>query len=355
MVSFSLCMIVKNEEKTLNRCIESTKDLFDEIIIVDTGSEDNTKNIAKKFTNKVYDFKWCDDFSKARNFSFEKATKDFIMWLDADDVILDEDLKKLYGLKKRLTNNIDVVMLKYNLNSDGSNCALTFYRERILNRSKNFTWISPIHEVIVPNGNVIYEDITITHKKMDFSHSKRNLKIFQKMLKNGQKLDSRQKFYYARELYYNNLFNKAIKEYNEFLNIKDAWSENKISACIDLYDIFMRKNNTNKALLYLYKTFEYDIPRSQVCCYIGNNFLRDSNYEIAKYWYLQAIKNKPNDKNGGFYINDFHEFIPCINLCVCYFNLGDIKNAKKYNDLAGSYKKNDSYYIYNKKLLSKYK
>ena len=80
-------MIVKNEEKVLKRCLNCVKDIVDEIIIVDTGSTDKTKEIARKYTDKVLDFKWVNDFSKARNYSFSKATKDYILWLDADDVI----------------------------------------------------------------------------------------------------------------------------------------------------------------------------------------------------------------------------------------------------------------------------
>ena len=81
----SLCMIVKDEEQHLENCLNSIKELADEIIIVDTGSKDKTKEIAGKFTNKVYDFKWNDDFSEARNFSLSKATKDWILVLDADE------------------------------------------------------------------------------------------------------------------------------------------------------------------------------------------------------------------------------------------------------------------------------
>ena len=73
-VRFSLCMIVKNEEAVLKDCLDSLQALMDEIIIVDTGSVDRTKEIAARFTDKVYDFVWVDDFAAARNFAFSKAT-----------------------------------------------------------------------------------------------------------------------------------------------------------------------------------------------------------------------------------------------------------------------------------------
>ena len=83
----SLCMIVKNEEKHLAKCLESVKPVVDEMIVVDTGSTDRTRDIAKVFGAKIYGFKWCDDFSKARNFSLSKAAGAWIFLLDADETI----------------------------------------------------------------------------------------------------------------------------------------------------------------------------------------------------------------------------------------------------------------------------
>ena len=81
----SLCMIVKNEENYLPNCLNSIKDIVDEIIVVDTGSTDKTVDIAKSFGAKVYYFPWRNNFSEARNESLKYATKDWILILDADD------------------------------------------------------------------------------------------------------------------------------------------------------------------------------------------------------------------------------------------------------------------------------
>ena len=99
MVTISLCMIVKNEERVLGRCLESVQEIADEIIIVDTGSEDRTKEIAEKYHARVFEQEWQDDFSRARNYSFSQAEMDYCMWLDADDIILDKDRIKLRQLK----------------------------------------------------------------------------------------------------------------------------------------------------------------------------------------------------------------------------------------------------------------
>ena len=85
MISVSMCMIVKNEQSILKRCLDSYAGIYDELIIVDTGSTDNTKEIAAQYTDKVYNFAWCDDFAEARNFAFSKASCDYILSVDADE------------------------------------------------------------------------------------------------------------------------------------------------------------------------------------------------------------------------------------------------------------------------------
>ena len=113
MVSVSLCMIVKNEEDVLERCLESAAGLADEIIIVDTGSTDRTQEIAARFTDQIFDFPWTDDFAAARNESFSHASMDYCMWLDADDVLLEEDQTSFLALKESLDPSVSVVMASY--------------------------------------------------------------------------------------------------------------------------------------------------------------------------------------------------------------------------------------------------
>ena len=356
MITLSLCMIVKNEHDTLGRCLDCVKDIADEIIIVDTGSTDDTKEIALKYTNKVYDFEWVHDFAKARNYSFSKATKDYIMWLDADDIILEQDRERLKILKKILTPDIDMVMLKYNLNLDENGIpALSYYRERIMKRSKNFKWISPIHEVIPQSGKVLREDIAITHKKLHPSDPKRNITIFEKMKENGIPFDARQTFYYARELMYAKRYEESIKEYDNLFSAPDAWVENKISACLDLYGMYMELENEPMALASLFKSFEYDIPRAEICCNLGHYFISKKNYNLAIYWLEQALSKKYDISSGGFFSKDYYDFIPYIELCVCYYNLGNVLLAIEYNEKAGSIKPTNENYLNNKAFFEKLK
>ena len=349
MITLSLCMIVKNEEAILRRCLDSVKDIVDEIIIVDTGSIDKTKEIAKDYTDKIYDFKWVYNFAKARNYSFSKATMDYIMWLDADDVILNEDREKLKILKKILTYDIDIVTLKYNMVLDeNSTPILSYIRERIFKRKKNFKWIGEIHEVIQMSGKVLNEDICVTHIKKATSNTKRNLEIFEIMKSKKVPFNARQTFYYARELMYDKQYDKCLKEYEKFLSMKDAWKENKISALIDKSEIYLVKGLEKKALESLFETFTLDIPRSEVCSKIGNIFMMKKDYLIAIYWYNEAINSNYDINSGGFYIKDFHDYIPLLNISVCYYYINNLQMAIEYNEKAGKIKPNGLEYKNNK-------
>ena len=86
---------------------------MDEIIIVDTGSTDSTKEIAARYTDKIYDFSWCDDFAAARNFSFSKATQEYIYAPDADEVLDETNRRRFMMLKAALLPEIEIVQMKY--------------------------------------------------------------------------------------------------------------------------------------------------------------------------------------------------------------------------------------------------
>ena len=99
-VKLSLCMIVRDNQETLRKCLDSVKSLVDEIIIVDTGSTDDTKIIALEYTGKVYDFHWKDNFSEAKNHALSKAGYGWVLFLDADESISEKD----HDIIRRLIN-----------------------------------------------------------------------------------------------------------------------------------------------------------------------------------------------------------------------------------------------------------
>lgn len=344
-MEISLCMIVKDEEETLERCLKCVQGFADEIIIVDTGSKDHTKDIAYQYTDQVYDFIWVDDFSKARNEAFSYATKDYVMWLDADDVIDQENIEKIKKLKETLSCLVDIVFMKYKM---GKESDYVFYRERLVKRSRNYRWKGNVHECIECQGKSEYSDITILHQKEHVQDPKRNLRIYEKMIQEGKILETREIFYYARELMEHQSYEKAIDYFMKFLNRSDAWIENQIEACLNMSYCYQKINNDGKALQCLFDSFLLDTPRSEILCEIATLFLSHHHIIQAIYWYQKALENHPDEKNGGFIRKDCYDYIPYIQLCVCYDRLGDKKQASIYNELAGKIKPEDASYLYNK-------
>lgn len=148
MITISLCMIVKNEERTLARCLDSVAGITDEIVIVDTGSSDRTMDIAAQYTNQVYTYEWKDDFAAARNESFAKATQEYILWLDADDVLLPSERAKLAVLKRSCRRReTAAVILNYTLAEGAEGSPLvTDRRLRLVKRDAGCRWHGRLHE-----------------------------------------------------------------------------------------------------------------------------------------------------------------------------------------------------------------
>lgn len=356
MIHISLCMIVKNEADVIDRCLRCVKDIVDEIIIVDTGSTDDTKNICRSHDALVYDFPWIDDFAVARNFSFSKASQDYVMWLDADDILLEADRQKLIHLKETLDPAVDMVMMKYNVAFDPQGQpTFSYYRERLFKRSVNYRWQGPIHEVISPTGNILHADIAVCHKKMHCADPQRNLRIFQKMIREGTALDPRQQFYYARELQDHKQYEAAIQEYTFFLDDGRGWIENCINACKNLADCYFTLHKESLAVQALTRSFIYDAPRAEICCDLGKYFLDKQAHETAIFWYRLACTQKSDAQSGAFQQPDCHHYIPYLQLCLCYDRMGDHAQAEFFNEQAACVKPQDAAVLHNKKYFASLK
>lgn len=332
MITISLCMIVKNEEAVLPRILEQMKKIADEIIIVDTGSTDNTRALASAYNCQIFDFIWQDDFSAARNFAISKASMDYWMWLDADDVITDANQEKLLNLKAHLDPNTDMVMMKYatGFNAQGQSI-FSYYRERLLKNGRGFLWEGKVHESVTPRGNIIHVPIEIEHRKLSVSDPDRNLNIYRGMLARGEYLEPRHQFYYGRELYTHGQYAQAAAILSHFLEDPSGWKENKIEACLQLSDCYNRLGFFEQGRKILFSSFLYDTPRAEICCEIGRLLLADQRYGEAAHWYEQALACQPDETSGAFIQSDCYDFLPCIQLCVCYDRLGDYTKAYEYH------------------------
>ena len=334
MGKLSLCMIVKNEETCLDRCLHSVKDAVDEIVIADTGSTDRTKEIARRYTDRVYDIPWENDFSAARNASMACASMPFILWLDADDVIEPAELDKLIALKQSLDDGVDAVMMPYQyaFSPDGS-VSLVFERERIVRRAAGFAFEGAVHEAMAVSGNILHADIAVRHTGSHGERSgRRNLAIYEGILASGRRLSPREMYYYARELKSARKFEQAQEAFAAFLK-EDGWIENRLDAYVQRGECLMalgRREAAKKA--YLLSLAE-GAPRAEAVCALGRCMMEEEDWETAIFWYRAALMCRM-PRGGGFVSPDAYGYIPLMQLCVCYDRTGRHALAAKMNEQA---------------------
>jgi glycosyltransferase involved in cell wall biosynthesis len=182
--SLSLCMIVKNEEKHLELCLNSVKGYVNEIIIVDTGSTDDTKRIASEFTEKIFDYKWIDDFSAARNYAISLSNCEYILILDADEVIENPD-----EIKEAIRLNKDVYLftIKNTLSNGGSysHIAYRMFRNHLglkfENRLHEHLNIESIPNLAIGRSNALINHVGYTAEiTLEKDKNKRNLELIKK-------------------------------------------------------------------------------------------------------------------------------------------------------------------------------
>jgi len=280
-------MIVKNEEKYLEQCLNSIKELVDEIIIVDTGSTDRTKEIAARFTNKIFDFQWCDDFAAARNESLKHATGDWILVLDADETISAQDHERI---KKLIATDAFVgyfLVLRNYLNE--VNLTNYFYsKDDIYLESKPYSgWKETSALRLFENKcqlmyrGVIHESISL-HNLGSKKISESNIPIH----------------------HFGNVLKPITTEKHDFyeqLTLKKADQDPNFFSYFELGNVYVRKEDLDKALIFFQKSVELNSNFFEGLHMLGNVYLMKREFDLAKNCYLRALKLK--SKNADLYSN----------------------------------------------------
>lgn len=330
MIRISLCMIVKNEEKVLARCLDSIADLMDEIIIVDTGSTDGTKEIAAKYTDKIYDFKWIQDFSAARNFAFSFAKMDYIYTADADEVVDPENRRRFRYLKECLLPEIEIVQMKYG-NQLQHGTVYNFdeeYRPKLFKRQREFVWEGAIHEMVRLQPVIYDSDIVITHLP-EKPHGDRDLENFRNQVRNGVRLNKRLHNMYARELYMVGT-DRDLEDGMAFFEESAADvrrdQDEVMEACCVVARAARKANDTVKFFKYASKVIAQE-GCSEICCELGHFYEDTGDLDEATIWYYNAAyETQP--------VLSIHtgDQEPLEGLVRCYRTLGKAEEAGRYQE-----------------------
>lgn len=236
MIRISAPMIVRNEEAMLSRCLETIKEV-DDLVICDTGSDDSTIEIAKKYTDRVYtDFKWCDNFSMARNHALNKCIGDWVVVIDADEMLVTPMSKVREIIEKADKDGCDFVSIKVTAESKSS----TQHFPRIHKNIPEIRWYGAAHNYLANSTGkkkeLVTDEIEIVYGYSP-AHRKdpnRTMRILKKALKEDPTL-TREKFYLAREYWYKKDYKNTIKWCDKFLKPPVD------SFCGEIAEVFMMK------------------------------------------------------------------------------------------------------------------
>ena len=331
MITISLCMIVKNEEKVLARCLDTVADLVDEVIIVDTGSTDRTREIASLYTDKIYEFTWIDDFSAARNFAFSKATMEYIYSADADEVLDKENRQRFRVLKENLLPEIELVQMKYG-NQLQFGTVYNFdeeFRPKLFKRHRDFVWEGAVHETVRLTPVIYDSDVAITHMP-EKNHSGRDLEVFRRQIMKGVYLDKRLHHMYAQELYLSGTredFEKAMDFFVSSAGDPDRDADQVMEACLMVAHAAKSSGNIVQFFQYTTKLVAGE-GCSEVCCELGLFYEEQNDLEEAAIWYYNAaFETEPILKL------DCKTTEPLEGLVRCYESMGMKEQAQEYREM----------------------
>jgi glycosyltransferase involved in cell wall biosynthesis/tetratricopeptide (TPR) repeat protein len=339
--TLAVCLIVKNEERNILRCLESVRDVADEIIVVDTGSQDNTCRVAKSYGAKVRKYAWNDSFSEARNYSIKDIGSDWIFFLDADEVLENKSIEFLKNLK--LQPKAKAYYVKFlNMQSDTSEVVLTeHYNLRLFNNNFGFKFTGAIHEQLQLNNNSEYEKDISPVELRHYGYSKNNIEAGEKAKRNtglllkAIKKEPKNAFNYYNmgvNLHTEDKYREAIEYFDKTIEVlnKTGSSANYLPFCLSYKSsCYCFIGNYCKAISEAKKALKL-APDFKVAYFnLANAYYFNNEFEKAAVNYKNAIEAEENIMFGGSYDKSVGSWKSYNGLGLAYLKILDFENAKE--------------------------
>lgn len=338
MNPFSICLIAKNEEKKIERCLSAASKLDAEIVLVDTGSTDKTKELASKYTDKIYDFEWCNDFSAARNFSISKASYDWILVLDCDEYVESFDMKQIKEFLSPDFKKYVGVILRRNQMQNADTC-MDDWVERFFHR-KYFHYEGIIHEQVRDNRGCAIErcEVPITVYHDGYVDTPENLK--KKALRNEELLLESLKTDPDNPYIYHQLGQaaslagepeRAVQYYETGLSYKPDPQLYHAQLMTVAYGETLLTLKRYQDALKLKEVYEHYAHIADFLCLMGLIYIRNNQPLMAILEFLKAITAKE------YWREDTTNTFPRYHIGLIYEAIGDTKNACAFFLSCGEY------------------
>lgn len=331
--TISLPMIVKNEQHNIGLLLDTVCPIIEEVIIVDTGSTDNTLNIIaekqKIFSNiRLEHFEWIKDFSAARNYAFSFATQDWVWFLDGDDYV---DPQELRTFKAQYLDdpNVDCWLLDYVYARLPNGDPYTVLgRERFMRRSCNPTWHGAIHETVMiwNMRQRHYPHMKVWHERGGKTYDiNRNVEILESEFSKNPK-DARTAYYLGKELF-DRINPRGLEVLRHFLTLDGKYFDDEVNARFRLACDDLVNNRLTEAIHHAEAIYHADSSRMRAECYwiYGNVEQKLRNFKVAVRWYERCLDGEPPSPRV---INrEYYSWNPMYRISECYREMGDIPSA----------------------------
>lgn len=300
-------MIVRNEEQNLSECLDSVKNVVDEIIVIDTGSTDETVGIAESYGAQVEHFPWCDDFSKARNESIKYASGDWILWLDADERLLPESIPVLQDLLRPVKKPTLYKVHIRNIKEDGRTYTLSD-AHRLFSNHFGLEFTGRIHEQLVESARVKGglerdTDVVLYHTGYGLTGEQkqekfeRNIALLQKMVKDNPR-DAYAHYKIGQQYGLMDRLKPALEHYQLALKYESFTQQMRASLFNVVAETYLKLNELSAAREYADKSLRL-IPNQAAAYYIQYRIAdAQKDWSSALDW-LTKLQQQTDTINGS--------------------------------------------------------
>ena len=343
MMRISVCIIVKNEADNLEHCLHCLSSYDFEIIVVDTGSTDETKDVAAKYTSHVYDFTWCNDFAAAKNFAISKASNEYVMILDSDEYLEPVNLEQISMEILRNPEKVGRIRIRNTFTKNKNSQDYEEWISRIFSK-KRYHYTGRIHEQVTAINGRAYDtyqtSVLILHSGYDLSEEKRKEKSERNiglLLKELEYLNSKEVSDKERQEQVPYIFYQLGKSYYMARDYESACQyfskglsfdlEPKLEYVIDMVETYgyalINSKRAEEALFFenIYEEFgnSADFQFLMGLIYMNNSLFKQAIDEFEKASKHTTCKSKGVNSYLAFY-----------NIGVIYECLGHVEDAKTY-------------------------
>lgn len=344
---FSVCIIAKNEEKNIERCLQALTVLDTDVVVVDTGSIDKTKELAKKYACRVYDYEWKDDFAAAKNFAISKAENDIVMMVDADeflDVLSPKEINRLWEQMKKHPSEVGRVFLKNIFEREGNKQEGYEWISRIFSKER-FHYEGRVHEQIVSLDGSDYKtyqtNAAFLHVGYDLpleerrKKAKRNICLLERELEDLDKDDGQRPYIFyqlGKSYFMSQDYEKACAYFSQGLSFDLNPEQEYVIDMVETYG-YALLNSGQEADALLFESIYSEFGRSADFQFLmGLIYMKNAMFEKAVEEFLKAVKHEECRVRG---VNSYSAYY---NIGVIYECLGNKELAREFYKKSGDYR-----------------